>query len=219
MALQSATNSCSAFIQKIPTAVASDPTGAVFFSLWLGFEVSELKTALANRRSAQEIVGNLSEKTQKIWDANRNLIESIASCFSTGGLLLQWMDKVRLIQLGPLFPIASIFGYGGRAIVSFSKLLVGIKDLLEGNYFYSHAKDKKTKDTLFYKSIGHLLKIAFHATFIAWGVFGIAFSILGGEVLQNLIDSLLDCLILLFMGNLTFAIATKPPRKKEIPPK
>lgn len=200
--------------QKVSNGAYADPLGAMLWGICLPVEISCLHTSLSECYAAERLSSQDPEKIQKIWDTNKKFLEALASTASTLGLTLNWMHEVSILHLGAWLSPMKVFGYGGRAFVALSNLVTHSKSFIHDKSSTVAEDRGKTRRGMIEK----LLTIAFYASYAAWGILGVAFSLMGGDFLFELVDAYLCYTVLLFTGKFAYHyfLTTREEQEKQL---
>lgn len=179
-------------------------------ALFFGLEYKNITSALHEKKSLQTD----PKKSEKIWAVNKKLILSSFSLSSAVALVVNWMNKVRIITLGALAPLVGFLGYVGYGGVYVSRMWDTLKELGKENFEWSRAKDPIDKQRHLFKQGEVLIKCAIYASLLAWSILGIASVAIGGARLIALSADALKCSFTLFLGYIGYNLLYHAQLKK-----
>lgn len=184
----------------------------VFWSSWCGLNVFSWTEARKEKETTQKLPSDV-ERTDKIWEANKKYTLASFSLASGFSMVTSWLQDVGLVALGRAAPLFGSVGYGASAVVSASKFWDGVKGLNLLNYTFTNETGPREKARIGLSQVESFLSVTFHASLVAWGVFGALHAILGGVALFTAMDTSLYYAIVLFGANLVSSIVIPLLRK------
>jgi len=184
----------------------------LFWSSWCGLNVFNWTEARKEKEATQKLPSDV-EKTDQIWEANKKYTLATFSLVSGFSMVASWLQDVGLIAFGRVAPIFGSMGYGASAVVSSSKLWDGLKGLNLLNYQFTNVTGPREKARIGLSQVEGFLSVAFHASLVAWGVFGALYALQGGLTLFTAMDTSLYYAIVLFGANLISSIIIPLLRK------
>lgn len=185
-----------------------------FWGSWCGLNIYNWTQARTELESAQALPKG-SEKAEKVWLANKKYILSSFSFVSGLSMVTSFFQEAGLISLGALAPLAGSLGFGGSAVVSFSKLWDNVQKLDEGIIAFNKTDGPREKTRIAFDQLQTLIEIAFYVTVAAWGALGATHALLGGAGLFLAMDAALYYAVVSFAAFVISSIAI-PLLKKTV---
>lgn len=167
---------------------------------WFGWTVYDVSSAFTNQQEAYSLPDTSTAKTEKIWNANKNLFLSACGSISSSSMLFAWAEKVGLIMPGIFGPIFGVIGFGGSSLASFIRLIDAFQELNDATIAWDKAVDPRDKADIALNFGVKMTAIAFFVCVTAWGVLGAAQIILGGLTLAVAVDTLFKYTIITFLA-------------------
>ncbi len=211
-----AATSTSSFIDRAAVVFSSTENviEGAFWSTWCLFSTNQLREAISSKQESSTDL-NPEEKTQKAWDANKNLVLSSCSFASGVTMVLSWANQVDLLPLGKLAGLVGAIGFGGSGVVSGANLVEKCQMLNTQKTAYFNAVDPKEKSNMALDAISTMIKVAFFAAMTSWGILGAAYSLYGGASLFVAQDLAFYYCVVTFIGSAATEIVI--PLAKKLP--
>lgn len=158
-----------------------------------------------------------SSQTQREADSLKKLSQASYSLLGSLAGVLSWANKTAFIPLGKFFPVVSGIGYFSTLASSGISYLDNLHILNKGIEGDSNRTSANRLKELRQQKNLTLLRLALHASFVAWAILGLATLFIASSGLSAIFNFFLLQNVLLFSGETVYSYHIKKHQKAPVP--